>query len=91
MILPRKISCKGEASGKPFHPLKTYPSRMLRPPADYSYPKDAVHSERSLRLVLPALCNGVSSSNTTIHPQIILSDAQRRYQLIQPGIDNVCE
>jgi len=37
MILSREISPKGEASGKPFHPLKTYPARMLRPSADISY------------------------------------------------------
>jgi len=36
MILSREISRKGEASGKPFNPVKTYPSRMLRPSADYS-------------------------------------------------------
>jgi len=31
MSLSREISRKGEPSGKPFHPLKTHPSRMLRP------------------------------------------------------------
>ncbi len=35
MILSREISRKGEAFGKPFHPLKTYPSRTLRPSVDY--------------------------------------------------------
>ncbi len=35
MILLSEISLKGEALGKPFHPLQTYPSQMLRPSADY--------------------------------------------------------
>jgi len=31
LILSREISRKGEATGKPFHPLNTYPSLLLRP------------------------------------------------------------
>jgi len=58
MILSREIFRKGEASGKPFYPVKTYPSRMGRPLADYySQQKNVVRYERALRLARIAQCN----------------------------------
>ncbi|OJX38112.1 MAG: hypothetical protein BGO78_08775 [Chloroflexi bacterium 44-23] len=68
MSLSREIFRKGEASGKPFHPEKTYLSRMLRPSADHS---DSYHKNVLVWRVtnppndLPALSNVISSSNST--------------------------
>jgi len=50
MILSRQISRKGEASGKAFHHVKTRPSRMLRPCANYWYHKDVAWYKHTLRL-----------------------------------------
>jgi len=49
MSLSLEISRKGEASGKPIHPLKTYPSRMLRPSAGLGWhnPPFLCHIDRS--------------------------------------------
>jgi len=83
MSLSSEIFRKGEASGKLFHPVISYPSRMLRPSADCS---DSYHKYvlvwriTSTPYDLLVLSNVISSSNTAFQRHSWISQWQPNQQ-----------